>query len=119
MDTFFALIKFFALICTDIQHSLCYLPTVYIVTYDLKSQRTGVFLHYTYYSLLDRRRGAMIPDEKTETEVSKVGSRFNMKAALATVKFKRLTKRNVLVKGRFQPKYALKNSCFANITCTN
>ena len=50
----------------------------------------------------------MIPDEKTETEVSKVGSRFNMKAALATVKFKRLTKRNVLVKGRFQPKYALK-----------
>ena len=108
MDTFFALIKFFALICTDIQHSLCYIPTVYIVTYDLKSQRTGVFLHYTYYSLLDRRRGAMIPDEKTETEVSKVGSRFNMKAALATVKFKRLTKRNVLVKGRFQPKYALK-----------
>ena len=82
------------------------------MTHNLKSQRTGVlsyYTHYTYFSLLERRRGAMIPDEKTETEVSKVGSRFNMKAALATVKFKRLTKRNVLVKGRFQPKYALKS----------
>ena len=55
-----------------------------------------------------QRRKALVPDAKSVAEVGKVATGVALRSAMAALRFKRLTTRNILTKGRFKPRFVLK-----------
>ena len=61
-----------------------------------------------------QRRAALVPDAKSISEVGKVATGVALRSAMAALRFKRLTTRNILTKGRFKPRFVMNFSLYAH-----